>query len=313
MKFIGIATLLLLFFSCTEEVEIDIPKKPSKLVINSLFTPFILPYPKQFIVYIEKSTDLLDTITKTKVAGATVIIFESDSILETLTFDENFGYYYSSNFHPLEEKIYKIKAYFDNDTACGEDKIPRKVSLTGISVLPYVGKNEEGDIYSEVTITFNDPENEENFYEFQITDDSYGYLGKRIFSDEPAIKSETYYPTLLAIGKQYPQYLPFKDKLLKRGTNKLRINYYAPMSTNKDSILTHLIFIHFNTISENYYNYRTSLLKQSYNIESDILYGQSEIINVHSNIIDGYGIFAGYTNDIKTLIIYDGKPIEEFY
>jgi hypothetical protein len=64
--------------------------------------------------------------------------------------------------------------------------------------------------------------------------------------------------------------------------------------------------ISFRSVSESYYKYKERQFAYLFSLENDILSGMSEPINLYSNIMGGYGIFAGYSTDEK-LITIQGK------
>lgn len=125
-----------------------------------------------------------------------------------------------------------------------------------------------------------------------------------LYSDNPIITKEDYYPSILQFDAFPPTNLYFKTE---NSSETFLIDFYytPPMSssTNMSSgettthIYSHSASIFLKTVSSNYYKYHVSRLKQFYSRKGDPLYGVGEPVNVYTNIQNGTGIFASYTCD----------------
>lgn len=293
--------LIFILISCTKKISIDLPKKEPKLVINSFFIPFTLPYPESFKVKVSQSSPLLDTSTMNAITDATVII-SSDNQIDTMKYNDSLKYYDLGFTFPEAGKNYQLKVIKSGfKTVISNDVVPSKVKMTSYEINPIAGTNDCGDIYSEITINFNDPPNEENFYEVEVSEDT----TFQIFSNDNIITSESYYPSLLSFDAENPEYLLFNDNYINGEKHQLKVFYYPRQYDESDGryINSQVIFLHFRSVSENYYKYKTSLLQHLYRQQGDILYGTGEPVNVFSNIENGYGIFAGYQEDTETILI----------
>ena len=278
--------LIFIISSCTKEISIDLPKKEPKLVINSFFIPFTTPNPKSFNVKVNQSSPLLDTTTMKAITDATVIISSGNQI-DTMKYNDSLKYYDLGFTFPETGKNYELKVIKSGfKTVISNDIVPSKVKMTSYEVNPIAGTNDCGSIYSEITINFNDPANEKNFYEVEIIEDTTTY---QIFSNDNIITSESYYPSLLSFDAKNPEYLLFNDSYINGEKHELRIFYYPPLYEDPDGryIKDQVVFLHFRSVSENYYKYKTSLLQHLYRQQGDILYGTGEPVNVFSNIENG--------------------------
>jgi hypothetical protein len=136
-----------------------------------------------------------------------------------------------------------------------------------------------------------------------------------LYSNNPIIADEDYYPSVLQFGAFPPTHLFFKKE-----TNKdiFPIDFYydQPTSTivgglssntSTTHIYSHRAIIYLKTISYSYYQYHVSRLKQFYSRIGDPLYGVGEPVNVYSNIENGTGIFASYTSDSINYIYQKGN------
>jgi hypothetical protein len=125
-----------------------------------------------------------------------------------------------------------------------------------------------------------------------------------LYSDNPLITIEDYYPSILQFDAFPPTNLYFK--MVNNSETFLVDFYYSPpmssitnMGTGETTthIYSHSASIFLKTVSSNYYKYHVSRLKQFYSREGDPLYGVGEPVNVYTNIQNGTGIFASYTCD----------------
>ncbi len=308
--FVTIATL---FISCTKRIEIELPQQKPKLSINCMFVPFTLPAPRVFIVEVFQSTSVLDTLSNTIIDYADVKVFADDILVATIPFVDSLGYYQLLEFHPENNKRYYIEVEAEGfDKVYANDIIPTRVSVKDTTIIPFAYVDSDGSVYSEIRIKFEDPPNEKNYYEiFFEPIFFYGqFHWKSLYSDDQVILSEKYYPELITLGVHNPYFLPFSDDLFDGQEYELSISYTAGVDINIENSVNTGSFYHlvFRSVSEEYYKYKTSLLEYSYNEQADILFGQNEPMNVYSNVQNGYGIFAGFQEDLITYYV-DSIPL----
>jgi len=292
--------------SCETIVKIDLPKSKPVIVVNSLFVPYTLPTPQEFKVELTNSVFILDTSNfKTIIPNAQIIMYEDNIIVDTLNYIDTAKYYVSSVL-PFEGKKYKLevsKKRFENVTC--SNTVPEKVLIDTATVINFAGLDDEGEPLSEISLSFTDPANSENFYEIIISnidsDDAYYLL-----SNDNVITSESYYPLTLMFDAKRPKFLPFKDIDFNGKKKELKIYYRPPhyihIINNKETtyISSHLIDVHLRSITEEYYKFRTSFLQHLNNKRGDVLFGMNEPMNVYTNVTNGYGIFAAYqTNSVS--------------
>jgi hypothetical protein len=286
-----------------------LPEVDQKYAVNCLFEPFTLPYPENVTLTLEESIGFLDTIKYPSVQNADIRLFHNGSLLG------NFVYTDSANLYSLEEGVdlphglYNLEIEINGEQVIAQDILPEKTKLKKIIINPYAGNNEYGRSYAKVWFVFKDPVDKLNYYEIAISHSSNsGFYDLQ--SDFPAITAESYYPTILAVDYSYPEFIPFSDAYFNGQLVSIPVTYLHPIAPFEDKVSSHVITVHLRSISKNYYLYRTSLLKQGYSIHEDYIFGQSEPINVHGNIIHNYGIFAGYQSVDHTFIIMDNNFIE---
>ncbi|MFW5878143.1 MAG: DUF4249 domain-containing protein [bacterium] len=310
-KFIpGILVLPFLFLcywivgGCTKEVEIELPDQKPEYVVNCLFQPFTLPYPENISVSLSQTAGFLDSSYYPPVSEAEIHFFHSDTLIGKLEYIDSTHTYWYSTYHEftLKPGSYSLSVKHDDFIITASDILPEKVFPGKFIVDSYAGKDEYNRNFGRVNIVFTDPPDETNYYEISIGSASKGGL-KKLYTDFPSITSESYYPSTLNLDHTNPEFLPFSDAAFDGDQLSIPVIYKHGIITPGKNVTPHVISLHFRTISENYYNYRVSTLKQGYMIESDVIYGQSEPLNVHSNINGGYGIFAAYQSVDHSFII----------
>ena len=297
--------VLLSILSCTKEVEIKIPKEEPKLTVNSFFSPDSV-----IKIHLSKSAYIFDEKT-TIINNANIELWNEDTLLEIMQY-ENDGIYFSKT-KPKVSKKYQIKInYPDFQLVTAEDVIPAKTKIIETEQKDSVMFDLQDMPFSQVNITFQDNPNITNYYEvilaFEHNDSitSKFMTLDRIYSDDPAIKSEID-TDINSIGEKS---LVFSDNLFNGEKYTLTLLYslvfipddlyqpYLPPRTYKN----YTLYVYLYSVSKNYYNYMKKLrqyIKNSYNLWNN----PGEVIRMYSNVNNGYGIFAGYNTDIDTLYV----------
>ncbi len=178
-------------------------EKP-KLVAYSTIVPFTTPYPKPLSLKLESTAHIFDTTTYF-IKDAQVLYFENDIIKDTLEFVDSLNIYrmqHSMNDYPVEGNRYAIKVIKEGfETITANTTIPSKVEIEDANVTPIAYIDDDGMVYSELTLTFTDPADEINYYELMVSDFTYDYNNLIDFYElstyDNLITSESYYPSLI--------------------------------------------------------------------------------------------------------------------
>ena len=305
------AILVLLLFSCTKEIEIKIPENQHKLVVYSTIVPLTFPKPKDLGIVLQSSKHIFDTTTSI-IDDAQVLYYENMILKDTLKYVDSINTYViseSMSDYPIAGNTYSIKIIKEGyDTVTASTTIPSKVNITDTVITPIAYFDETGSVFSEIAITFTDPANETNYYELAVSDIAFSYNTPSDFyelsTNDKIITSESYYPSLMRFDVNKPKYLLFTDKEINGKEHTLNVYYTPPQrESDKRYISAHYISIHLRNVTEEYYRFKTTMIQQLYSRQEDILYGMGEPLNVKSNIKNGYGLFAGFNNDIVSLHI----------
>jgi len=320
MSKIYFVTIILFLFSCTKEIEIEIPKEKHKLVAYSTIVPLTFPYPKALGIKLQSSKHIFDT-TASIIDDAQILYYENEVLKDTLKYVDSIGVYViseSMSDYPIKNNSYSIQVIKEGyEIITANTTIPSKVNITDTVITSIAYFDETGSVFSEIAITFTDPVNETNYYEIAVSDIAFTYDNSTNFyelsTNDNIITSESYYPSLMRFDVDKPKYLLFTDKEINGKEHILNVYYKPPRNLHENGseyISDHYISIHLRNITEEYYKFKTTMIQHLYSKQEDILYGMGEPLNVKSNIKNGYGLFAGFNNDIVSFH-FDEQIISE--
>jgi len=276
--FFAFIILSLFVFSCSKEVEIDWQDDSQKYVIGCLFTS-----DETIKLYAFTTTPILDDTTFFA-DGLDVEIYKN----ETLAWS---GSGIGQGEYPIPvyveaganfKLILKDKNGF---TVSAEDTLPEKVNITDATNLYPVYSDNYGTTYGKITLTFTDEPNKRNYYEIVILSESNGIV-QTLKVKSPIITYDVdHNPNPLGT-------LLFTDELF----NGEHITLDIFSDCDNPSVVL-------KNVSKNYYEYRKSINIHFYNqnVERENIYElfKGDPVELYSNVTNGLGIFAGYTQDIK--------------
>ncbi len=299
-----ISSLLLLIItlsSCESDYNLNIPDYGRKIIINGF-----LSTEDTISVQISESKFILDTIVYYKpLKNPTVQLWIDNQYTEDLKCSYSISSFsqhkidsitYLSKYRPLPGSEYTIKVVSPGlPEAFATVKMPGIVPIDRIDTI--LMANHVDRLYS---LTFKDSSIETNFFfiKFLVT-----RLGLAPFScDTTILKSYwDFKPEFL-----YNEKFIFSDKQFNG--KEAQIKYLIPSvikdqiknfptwnsdcsNTNIDKIVTRKIFVKLYNCSEEFYLYYKSF-RTTLERGDDVFY---EPVKVYSNVINGYGILAGYT------------------
>ncbi len=299
---ISIYILILFSFSCSTKIELDIPASPPQIVVNSLITKDSLVSVSVFKTAPMLSNDI-DFVN-----NAGVELFGQGNFIEKLQLKEA-GIYQSTIRAEagIDYQIYIEVPEFPEISSSA--KIPPPVAITGGTIkLDSYYDQQQLSYESEIEISFYDPPEIENYY--QVTFYSYSFGASEwdtIINDFIVTDSTRYYSDISFLNSNDPvitnegdlQYyhegseirsLVFSDKLL----NKNRSISFLVGGLGKNSVVV------LRNISFDYYKFHKSKVRQAFNqgLGSFDATNAFLVVNpndLYSNIENGLGIFAGYS------------------
>jgi hypothetical protein len=173
MKKLFACLIIMLATSCEQDIIIDIPPQPVRLVVNG-----IVRTTTQFRVTISKTAGVLDTVSvsRNRVIDAFVQLYENNILKDTLVFEASSGsYVVKRNTRALQGSTYQLKASAPGFTSVeAETRTPNTTSIQSISRRMNVRKDASGNSLDELKITFTDEASAGNHYFFRIRNYKYG-------------------------------------------------------------------------------------------------------------------------------------------
>lgn len=300
-------SLVFVLISCQKTLEIEIPDFETSPVVNCLFSDDSI-----FVLKLTENKTLGDSIEMI-LADANCIIMQNDIIIDSLIFND--GFYYSTLI-PEKGNNYKLEITTNEyEKLESQSYIPTDLNIFSIEQQDFstiVNNNEIGGEkklpLNRFSITFEDNPNEKNYYEIKIilkqfwNDSLYNHhpMPVYLFSQDNVIKKED-------ILDYSPQILVFSDSLFNGQTKTLDF-LYKPLwlSIYGETEYTYgdyRLYYQFRAISKEMYDYRIALIKHVYNQQTDDFSIFGDPVQMISNIKNGYGVFAGYTEINDSIFI----------
>lgn len=300
---------LWLIGACEKTVNIDIPEKEPRLVINGLLVKNDL-----FKISIGKSRGILmpgnytvSLAEQYTVKTAIPVIFENGVAIDTLVYQPaDFVYKSVRNKRVRDGFVYTIGVAAPGyKTAEAISAVPSQSVITEVRRVKNSRTNSTGDQQDEITIKLNDPAGERNFYMVQIWGADQGFVfGNYIYcvstadKDVEQIGDNT--DPLNADNCYDGSMLLMRDnnfngglKQLKLFVNSDQLSEYADPITHR----TYRPYVKVFRITEDEFRYIKS--NNAYNSSGDNPF--AEPANVYSNVKNGFGIFSLSTQATDTL------------
>lgn len=287
---------IIFFSSCIKSIPLEIDVSDPKIVVNTLITE-----DQNIKVYISSTSSILDT--NIIEINPQVKLYEDNSL--TATLEINSEGFYTTDYLLSSSKKYRLEVTDAGLGTCTAiDTIPEKIPISVANFYMPVGFDEYGLPYYQADIQFKDPPNTKNYYEILIYRDETNlpqYINNYITTNASIINEgdQEYLPTSLF----------FSDELFNGNTFEISIKFlsgYQVVSPDEYAPDGNYYVI-LRSISSVYYSYRKSWTRHAYNqtVSDDILgmFFKGEPIDAYTNVTNGYGIFAGYNEDIKQLTL----------
>lgn len=290
LKYIAVIVLLLATAGCRQKVDwapSDFEQKPvvSGVIKNGRPVTVKVSLPVPF-----------NAQNTPEVNNADVLLYVNGEYTETLEYIGD-GFY-QSELVAQEEKGYRCEVTIPGyPTASCSTHIPKHQSIVKFEHINKAGVDEEGVTYPAVRLTFDNVPDRLIYYEVVIMLINGDYVRRPELLD-------VIDPVLLNEG------LPiavFSNELIEGSTYTMTINYttgHASSSNNSGWVTTlYPVQVELRTVCYNYYKF----IKQQYLYEQStsepfLSVGATSNYNLHSNVENGYGIFAGYSS-VKSEII----------
>ena len=230
------------------------------------------------------------------VDNAEVFLYVNNEYTETLEYIGD-GLY-KSQYITEEERDYRCEVVVPGfQPAICSTYMSKRKNIISFEHINKAGVDEEGFTYPAVKITFDNEPSKPLYYEvvISLTRDGGIYRPRLLNIVDPILLNEG---LLIAV---------FSNKHIVGNTYTMTINYStgSALNSNNTGWVTDLypVQVELRTICYNYYKF----IKQQYLYElstSEPIFsvGATSTYNLHSNVQNGYGIFAGFSS-VKSEII----------
>lgn len=210
--------------SCTEVIDLEVPNGGARLVVEASINWEKGTTGENQIIKLSTSTAYFDSNPDMPAVGAIVRVTKENDGVEFLFEDMGDGIYTVTDFVPELNQEYSLEIIYNENTYSATETLVSVSEITSVEQ----GISPEFDDEIEITIYFNDPADELNFY-----------LGEFIPSNEP----------LLSLN-------PLDDSF----TNG---NESFMVYRNEDLLVGDTVEISLYGISKTFYNYISILVSQS--------------------------------------------------
>ena len=280
MKKLTLISFLFLLVGCELIVDIDVPFPKAQLTINSFFHADSL-----WVASLSENQSILDVSPRKRIEHGQIVLYHNEIPIDTLEHIFN-GVYRSDNGKPIPGLEYEIRAMAEGYLSVrGRSHIPLPATITNVELIETT--TPEGFPETTVRVTFTDDSQATNFYQIFLESEldfidptgevQTGRNRLGIWSDDPIVQNN---------GDIDYDGIFLKDIVFNGGEGVISFK-----TTGSNMQYFQNIIVTLRTLSEDYYNYKiTGSLQQN---TSDNPFAQP--VNVHDNIDDGFGIFAGYS------------------
>lgn len=291
--------MVILLFSCEKTLEFDFPESESVPVVNALFSDV-----DGMKLSLTQSYGMNNLHIDYKLLDAHVILLENDIFVDTLVKDTS---YYMSNHTLLAGNDYSIIADCDDFGEIRVDNsIPEKPIIISAEIIDSVFIELDGSVIFQLALEFADNPLTDDYYELM--------LFTKFYSDNEEMIDENIWTATLCeendpvlLNENLLEFethvIPFSDELLTRDNNALlNVNFTPPVI---NQILDFQLFIVFRHVSYDYYMYKKQAIKHFANQNNDIFNGMGQAVQMYSNVEDGLGIFAGFSQVMDSSLYWE--------
>nr|WP_299389219.1 DUF4249 domain-containing protein [Allomuricauda sp.] len=156
-----IASVGFLTLSCTDVIEVDVPEGPIRLTIEASLDWEKGTTGNEQTILLSTSTSFYDNLNPAPVTGAVVQVTNNNTGSVFSFQDQNDGRYTTTNFVPILGNTYTLEVQYQGDRYSGTETL---FPVSDINEVFQSTEDGEDDEALEVNVSFQDPENVENYY-----------------------------------------------------------------------------------------------------------------------------------------------------
>ncbi len=275
--------LVLICSSCGEDfftttLEIDPPEHTDQLVTNA----FLNIDDGKIEVAVSQTYSVVDVDQEFELVNDAEVILRNDQGLDQLVpaSGQDFGFNYFADDIVSQGNTYELEVKYGSFNSRATASIPNLVTLYDFEFIEDGGIDSEGEDRSRVEFSFDDPEDEENYYELTI------YMSNE---GDPTLPSyATYTDTNDPSGSRGYNYqsLLISDASFDGERKRFKALMYP---TTKEEVEGRL-FVRWKVVSKEYFQYSKTL-----NIASELEDNPfATPVQIFTNFEGGIGIFSVY-------------------
>jgi uncharacterized protein DUF4249 len=274
-QFLFLSLLALLFAACGEDffeqtVVIEVPPHTPRLAVTAHLTAG----DTALFVFISHSLGILDSRQPETISDATAGLFKDGQFLAAIPFET--GQLYKTALPeplPADLSEYRLTVSAPGyDAVEAVQTMPAIVPILSATYEVDGAVNSEGDKVDELTVEFQDPPGEDNYYAIRVWvmfDDGY--------------KNEWYFENLDPLAEDFRRDLVIKDDSFEGKKYKWRFSTYQFAEPGTAKMLVQL-----RSVSKDKYLFLKSVSLSEDNSDNPF----AEPVIIHNNIEGGYGIFS---------------------
>lgn len=291
MKHIISFLFSILCLSCIKEVEYNLPPSSRKLVIGSYFT----------------ANSFIDVnITRTQPSNDTLYNIDGDVRAYISTGEDRYKLQkinksvYRSPFKAKLKQSYFISVSVDGfEEVYAKDSVPAPINFVIDKYIPTVTVDNEGENISAFQITINNIPVNRTYFELRMKyKRAYnGWEGYQSLESNDDVVSNEGLVNLVydKIG------LLFTNELINSNNKTLLFTFFDYIDDESNKIAN--VEIQLRTVSKNYFEYKKKLYLNLANQAGDLWDGTGSPVEAYTNIENGFGIFAGYSQTSQYYIL----------
>lgn len=297
-----IICLTLGWVSCEKVIDISIPAKDRKIVVNGLVTQ-----DQKIRVNLSQSLSVLEKDSTLQISGAIVNLYSGTNLIGKFQQDSA-GFYSLPGFLPTAGDSYRLTAsYGALKPVEAIASLPAVVPIISVDTATIYGPYGPQDL--QVSVTFKDPPGVHNIYslgaDMIYTEFDYYTMtntGKKVTqkayiygnNSDQFVKDET---------TNFNGSLYFDDLLFAGLTKTVTFDVQTYTSWAADTIW---LDIKLEQLDPSYFMYILSYnaYQQAHNNPL------SEPVQVYTNVKDGFGIFSGLSSSVYPILTFGSRKLE---
>ena len=277
------------FSSCRKVVTDKFPDYPQKITVNS-----IAKAGEPLLVNVSLTGNINDS-TLAFVDNAAVNLYINGNLAETLSYEGD-GYYVSTVVANENDSLECLVAY-NGDTAIGHCIVPQKEIPLGFEYTASAGVDDWGEVLQGIVTTIGNQENLKKYYEIKI----YTIEGK--FDNEDYYSGVAIMDITDPIIKNEGLPLPLFSNELASGSKFSVTIKFLPNSRGwaNGHLIVKPLLVRFRAVDENYYKFTRMFYLYTEGRYSEGIVDNPVMFNAYSNVENGLGVFAAYTEYVDTI------------